>query len=238
MNADSYEHLAERYDAIFRLNPDTVAFLEAQLGGLAGRRIVDAGCGTGTLALELAGRGAEVLGVDLDGALLVHARAKATGAHPFRVLQADMCAFPAEPNSLEGVLCLGNTLVHLPDPAAVLAFLRHARAMLVAGGAAVVQTVNYDRVLDQGLTSLPTLEGPGWRFERHYAPEGDRIRFITLLTEGALITRGEHRLLPLRGGELDGLARDAGFTSVDLFGGFDGRPFGPEAPALVAVLRG
>jgi magnesium-protoporphyrin O-methyltransferase len=41
---------------------------------LSGRRIFDAGCGTGVLALEAARRGAEVIAVDLSPTLIGHAR--------------------------------------------------------------------------------------------------------------------------------------------------------------------
>lgn len=44
---------------------------------LWGLRVLDAGCGTGTLALELAARGAEVVAVDLSPRLLALARARA-----------------------------------------------------------------------------------------------------------------------------------------------------------------
>lgn len=40
---------------------------------LSGRRVLDAGCGTGALAVEAARRGAEVLAVDLSPTLLQHA---------------------------------------------------------------------------------------------------------------------------------------------------------------------
>jgi SAM-dependent methyltransferase len=42
-----------------------------------GGRILDAGCGTGRVAIELAARGHEVVGVDLDPAMLASARRKA-----------------------------------------------------------------------------------------------------------------------------------------------------------------
>lgn len=40
-------------------------------------QILDAGCGTGRMAIELAHRGFDVIGVDLDNIMLAHARAKA-----------------------------------------------------------------------------------------------------------------------------------------------------------------
>lgn len=46
---------------------------------LEGRRVLDAGCGPGGLSLELARRGAEVVGVDLSPALVERARERAAG---------------------------------------------------------------------------------------------------------------------------------------------------------------
>jgi magnesium-protoporphyrin O-methyltransferase len=46
---------------------------------LAGRRVLDAGCGTGAMAQELAGRGAQVLAIDLSPTLVELARQR-TGA--------------------------------------------------------------------------------------------------------------------------------------------------------------
>ena len=47
-------------------------------GDLRGRRVLDAGCGTGTLAVELARRGAQVLAVDLSPTLTSLARERLT----------------------------------------------------------------------------------------------------------------------------------------------------------------
>lgn len=45
---------------------------------LSGTRILDAGCGTGTLACELADRGAEVVGVDLSANLIALAQQRSS----------------------------------------------------------------------------------------------------------------------------------------------------------------
>lgn len=52
---------------------------------LRGRRLLDAGCGTGALSVEAARRGAAVVAVDLAGTLLDLARERAPGGIEFRV---------------------------------------------------------------------------------------------------------------------------------------------------------
>jgi magnesium-protoporphyrin O-methyltransferase len=48
---------------------------------LSGRRILDAGCGTGALAVEAAARGAHVVAVDVSATLVGLARERAEGRH-------------------------------------------------------------------------------------------------------------------------------------------------------------
>jgi magnesium-protoporphyrin O-methyltransferase len=48
---------------------------------LRGRRVLDAGCGTGALAVEAARRGAEVVAVDISPTLVGLARDRAAGRH-------------------------------------------------------------------------------------------------------------------------------------------------------------
>jgi SAM-dependent methyltransferase len=53
------------------------ALLSARPTSVAPARVLDAGCGTGRVAIELAARGFEVVGVDLDPVMLDEARLKA-----------------------------------------------------------------------------------------------------------------------------------------------------------------
>ncbi len=90
---DSYARIARHYD---RQKMDWYAAnyggrLRSLLAdrGVGGSRLLDAGCGTGTLALAMAGSGYSVTGVDLSEALLDVARKKdAAGA--VRWIQADI----------------------------------------------------------------------------------------------------------------------------------------------------
>ena len=70
---------AGAYDESFRFVSDHGASLVELLDPQPGERILDLGCGTGRLAAEIAARGAAVVGLDRDSAMLEVARAQFPG---------------------------------------------------------------------------------------------------------------------------------------------------------------
>ncbi|MBU3751845.1 MAG: class I SAM-dependent methyltransferase [Mycobacterium sp.] len=103
--------------------------VEALLAGTGGRTVLDAGCGTGRVAIELARRGFRVTGVDADPAMLAVARAKA----PELVwVDGDLAAeLPAERVDL--ALLAGNVMIFL-QPATEGRVLANLASRLAPGG--------------------------------------------------------------------------------------------------------
>jgi|UniRef100_A0A8J4HC26 magnesium-protoporphyrin O-methyltransferase len=102
---------------------------------LSGRRILDAGCGTGLLALAAAARGAEVVGVDLSPGLIALARERAN-ATPFSAritfLVGDMLAddlLAHQHGSFDHVIAMDSLIHYQPSDAvaAIAMFARSAR---------------------------------------------------------------------------------------------------------------
>jgi SAM-dependent methyltransferase len=89
--------------------------------GLAGRRVLEVGCGAGRFLEVAAPVAGLVVGVDLSRA--VEAAAKTVAAHPnARLVQASVYALPFKPGVFD--LCYSIGVVqHTPDPAAALAAL-------------------------------------------------------------------------------------------------------------------
>ena len=107
---------------------DLVETLLAETGGT---RVLDAGCGTGRVAVELSARGLSVIGVDVDAAMLATARAKQPEL-PW--LEADLVDLAtAVDTEFDLVLLAGNVMIFLaPDTEDEV--LRCAAARLVPGG--------------------------------------------------------------------------------------------------------
>lgn len=106
-------HFATRlYDPVVRWTTREAAFKRALVTGLAareGERILDLGCGTGTLAIAIAcsSPGAAVVGIDADDSMLAQARAKQarsrTSVQWHRGFAQNL---PTTRDSVEGVLPL------------------------------------------------------------------------------------------------------------------------------------
>lgn len=120
--------------------PTTVYPLEysfALLGDVAGKRVLDFGCGSGENCVVLARRGARVVGVDISESLIRVARKRLTvnglgGKAAFAVGSAH--DLPIEPGSIDVVL--GIAVLHHLD---LDASAREVHRVLKPGGRAIFQ---------------------------------------------------------------------------------------------------
>lgn len=104
-------------------------------------RVADLGCGTGTIAVLLAGEGYDVHGVDLSGAMVAAARTKAAKAGvTARLQQGDAAVPPWEPSSFD-VVFARHVLWTLPDPEAAVG--RWARLLRPDGKLVLVEGLWY-----------------------------------------------------------------------------------------------
>ena len=129
----------DRYDARFEQLAATGTDVHGEAGLVArlspGPRVLDAGCGTGRVAIELDRRGFEPTGVDLDPAMLEAARAKAPHL-PWHL--ADLASLELDGPPFDAVVLAGNVLIFVDPGTERAAVGRCAAAMaphalLVAG---------------------------------------------------------------------------------------------------------
>ena len=110
------------FKPLHEINPLRLGWIERIAGGLAGRRVVDVGCGGGILAESMASRGARVTGADLSAKALSVARLHQleSGVEvDYRLVSAEALA-ATEPAAFDVVTCM-EMLEHVPDPASIVA---------------------------------------------------------------------------------------------------------------------
>lgn len=220
-----YKEIALAYDYIFPLNALQITFIEKAFPGNARLDLLDVGCATGNLSLALAQNNHKVTGIDLDETMIKLAQQKDTN-NSVKFLVQNMVTIDKvfNPQSYDGIICFGNTLVHLPDLETMAVFLKAARFLLKPGGKLLLQLINYNRILDQSLDSLPTINNATIQFIRNYRllPDKNRIAFETRLTvkENQQQFENTQLLYPLRKEELIELLNDSGFSECQFFGGF------------------
>lgn len=136
----------DTYDARFRALAQSGADVHGEanlVASLGGTAVLDAGCGTGRVAIELARRGFEVVGVDLDPAMLEVARRKAPylpwyeGDIATVELACPAAASTPVPRRLFDVIVLaGNVMIFLA-PGSEAAVVHNLARHLAPGGALV-----------------------------------------------------------------------------------------------------
>jgi 2-polyprenyl-6-hydroxyphenyl methylase/3-demethylubiquinone-9 3-methyltransferase len=151
MNADPLElkkfsDLAHRwwdtgseFRPLHEINPLRLEWINAR-APLAGKRVLDVGCGGGILTESMARKGADVSGIDLsDKALKVadlHSLESGIHVHYEKIAVEELAA--REPASFDVVTCM-EMLEHVPDPASIV---RACAALVKPGGQLFFSTLN------------------------------------------------------------------------------------------------
>jgi len=106
---------------LHQINPLRLEWIHGQVP-LAGKQVVDVGCGGGILADAMARKGANVLGIDLAAKSLkvaqLHALEAGTTGVQYREISAEALA-AEQPEQFDAVTCM-EMLEHVPDPASVV----------------------------------------------------------------------------------------------------------------------
>lgn len=156
VSGDAYDATYERRAAAGENVHGEADFIER----FAPASVLDAGCGTGRIGRELARRGLDVAGVDIDPEMLATARRKAPGVD-WRL--ADLATVDLG-RSFDAIVMAGNVMIFLApgtESAVVATMARHLRpaGLLIAGFQITpgrLTTERYDEIA--GLAGLALAE--------------------------------------------------------------------------------
>lgn len=177
---------------LHQINPLRLGWIDG-MSSLAGKRVLDIGCGGGILSDAMARKGARVTGIDLSVKALrvaqLHALEAGTANVDYLEISAEAMALQ-EPGSFDVVTCM-EMLEHVPDPSSVV----HACSALVKPG--------------------------GWVFFSTLNRNPKAFLFAILGAEYILqlLPKGTHEYAKfIKPSELAGYGRDAGLEVTDTRG--------------------
>lgn len=126
---------------LHQINPLRLNWISDFSDGLAGKKIVDVGCGGGILAESMARRGASVLGIDMGAAPLavakLHAETEQVSNLEYRQVPVEQLA-EEQAGQYDVVTCM-EMLEHVPDPASIV---KACYDLVKPGGHVFFSTIN------------------------------------------------------------------------------------------------
>lgn len=245
----SYGVFSEFYDALTaNVSYDTVAQALSSLLTRYGKGrglLLDLACGTGSVSVRLAEKGYEVIGVDLSPEMLSEAQNKAYSAgQNILFLCQDMTKLDLY-GTVDAAVCTLDGLCHLPDEESVSAALGKVSLFMNPGGVFLFDvnsvykhravlgnnTFVYDTddvycvwqniLLSDGVTVQMDLD-----FFEPVSDAGDYVRQSERFTE---------RAYPRE--TLEAMLKKAGFTVLDVFDGYSGKPAHDTSERLLFAVR-
>lgn len=245
----SYGVFSEFYDALTaNVSYDTVSQVLSSLLTRYGKSrglLLDLACGTGSVSVRLAEKGYEVIGADLSPEMLSEAQNKAYSAgQNILFLCQDMTALDLY-GTVDAAVCTLDGLCHLPDEESVFAALQKVSLFMNPGGVFLFDvnsvykhravlgnnTFVYDTddvycvwqntLLSDGVTVQMDLD-----FFEPVSDEGDYVRQSERFTE---------RAYPKE--TLEAMLKKAGFTVLDVFDGYSGKPAHDTSERLLFAVR-
>ncbi len=207
-------------------------------------RILDLGCGTGSVALQFARLGHTVTGLDPAPGMLDVARGK-DEAGTVRWIAGDARDFDLG-ETFDLIIMTGHVFQVFFDDTETLAVLSSARRHLAEGGRLAFESRNPPAQAWQGWTEELTRErtdvpgiGPIEVYYQVREAWGEFVRFDAVFT---LLESGERRISEstLRFPGRDTVAQliaAAGFSSVEWLGDWDGTPLRPHSPEIIVIAE-
>jgi SAM-dependent methyltransferase len=248
-----YDSYSEFYDLLYGNLQHDVPFYLRQ-AEQAGGPVVELACGTGRVLLPIARAGFEITGIDLSQAMLDKLQAK-LDKEPREVQSrvalkcADMRDYRFT-RKFRLVFCTGNSFLHLMTTDDQLACLAGVRDYLADNGRLVISVFapSYRRLAATDETNTSLYRDPESGLDmtlteishRRFNDQAiDSSAFADRTGQDGTVRRYSAKvtLCWIHHREMLLLLRCAGFDIVDVYGGWDRRPFDHNSQVQIFVAR-
>lgn len=245
----SYGVFSEFYDALTaNVSYDTVSQVLSSLLTRYGKSrglLLDLACGTGSVSVRMAQKGYEVIGVDLSPEMLSEAQNKAYSAgQNILFLCQDMTALDLY-GTVDAAVCTLDGLCHLPDEESLQAAFGKVSLFMNPGGVFLfdVNSVYKHRAVLGNNTFVYDTDDVYCVWQNTLLPDGVTVQmdldfFEPVSDKGDYVRQSERfteRAYPRE--TLEAMLKKAGFTVLDVFDGYSGKPAHDTSERLLFAVR-
>lgn len=249
--ADPYALDAAYYDLIHAGHREDIGLWQS-FAMRTNAPVLEVGCGTGRIAVELALAGVAVTGVDPSAAMLERARARADEAGAeLTLVEGTLGEAALDGDQFGFVLLPADVFLYCDDGEAQRELLAEAARLLRFDGLLAIDVAGPALGLDPGSNGQPVLvyagEGPdggtldAWHVHEDDLAEQTRWLRVTYDRVGAdgIVRRqqSEHRLRYVHRFELEYLLHFAGLAVVDVYGDYDLGPLTNDSERMIVTAR-
>ena len=202
-------------------------------------RILDAGCGPGRIAIELALRGARVTGVDLVRSFLIAAGDSAADEDvEIELVEADLRSF-TRLEAFDAAVNLYTSFGYCDSIEEDMLILKNLAASLRPGGWLVLEMTGRE-IAARDFIEGEWFERAGFTVLTEFSVVGAwealRSRWILIDSEGRRFEHSYDQRL-YSAVELRRLITASGFSSAEVYGDFDFSPYNEKARTMVIIGR-
>jgi glycine/sarcosine N-methyltransferase len=235
-----YNTLATHYSNIFPINENHLSLFSSVIDKKSMKGL-DIGCATGILTEALQRFIPTMIGIDLSETMIDVAKRINHNMIEFKVMDMTKIASEFNPQTFNVITCLGNTLVHV-NHEQVKKLINDTHACLKPDGQFIIQTVNYDLILKERKTSLPSIVNVKIEFHRHYSfiNNNSKVIFNANLVDldSNESFHDETVLYPFTHSQIKEWLIETGFIITHEFGAWNMIPYDSNSsPSLIIVAK-
>lgn len=245
--AEFWDAFADLYDSYYDddLVPDDTGFY-VELARDADGPVLEVGCGTGRIYLELLRAGVDAHGIDISRGMLeiLRERAAERDLTP-QTWQADMRSFDAD-TEYDLVIVPFRSFLHNISLADQKAALRRCRDALAPGGTLALDffAPSFDVICEKyGEPDVRTVERDGAEYElRHLTEIEDPVEQVvrgtqTVLRGDEVVRELSYRISLVTKREFELLLETTQWSGWEVYGGFEYEPLEDDRQEMVWVIE-
>ncbi|MBE6349380.1 MAG: methyltransferase domain-containing protein [Spirochaetaceae bacterium] len=239
-----FSNLIEYYDELYAVTKEQKEFYEnLQKNFIVPTTFLRIGCGTGAFEHYLSKNGHDVTGIETVKDMIEVATRRRRFPHMairfFQMSTTEMTKFLGK-NFYNIISCLDDRILFLKDKDMQRKFFQDCKMLLSEKGFLVLGLSNYDLLATQDSLTLPTKESIRSKlFTRVLTRDKNAFLFQDVETSSGKVLPviRSAKVCPLTAQEIQELAYESGFSSVEFYENFSKNPFSQESKTLVCVIR-